>query len=61
MKGETREILDNVNSLIEALLAPFNVAAEYVDRISKGDIPEKITEKYSGDYNKIKNNINRRA
>ena len=58
MKGETREILDNVNALIEALLAPFNVTAEYIDRISKGDIPDKITEKYSGDYNEIKNNIN---
>ena len=58
MKGETKEILDNVNGVIEALLAPFNVTAEYIDRISKGDIPEKITEKYSGDFNEIKNNIN---
>jgi len=58
MKGETKEILDNVNGLIESLLAPFNVTAEYVDRISKGDIPDKIAEKYSGDYNEIKNNIN---
>jgi len=35
-----------------------NVAAEYVDRISKGDIPPKITDNYKGDFNEIKNNLN---
>ena len=33
-------------------------AAEYVDRISKGEIPAKITENYNGDFNEIKNNLN---
>ncbi|MBN1167804.1 MAG: hypothetical protein JXA44_11835, partial [Methanospirillaceae archaeon] len=32
--------------------------AEYVDRISKGDIPPKITTAYKGDFNEIKNNLN---
>ena len=35
-----------------------NVSAEYVDRISKGDIPPKITDEYKGDFNEIKNNLN---
>jgi methyl-accepting chemotaxis protein len=35
-----------------------NVAAEYVDRISKGDLPPRITEEYNGDFNEIKNNLN---
>ena len=35
-----------------------NVAAEYVERISRGDIPQKITDNYSGDFNEIKNNLN---
>jgi methyl-accepting chemotaxis protein len=34
------------------------VAAEYVDRISKGDIPPKISDSYNGDFNEIKNNLN---
>jgi methyl-accepting chemotaxis protein len=29
-----------------------------VDRISKGDIPPKITDTYKGDFNEIKNNLN---
>jgi methyl-accepting chemotaxis protein len=32
--------------------------AVYLDRVSKGDIPTKITENYSGDFNVIKNNLN---
>ena len=29
-----------------------------MDRISKGDIPPKITDSYNGDFNEIKNNLN---
>ena len=29
-----------------------------MDRISKGDIPPKITDAYNGDFNEIKNNLN---
>jgi methyl-accepting chemotaxis protein len=35
-----------------------NVAASYVDQISKGVIPAKITDSYNGDFNTIKNNLN---
>ena len=34
------------------------MAAEYVERISRGDIPQKITDNYNGDFNEIKNNLN---
>ncbi|MBW2035578.1 MAG: methyl-accepting chemotaxis protein, partial [Deltaproteobacteria bacterium] len=53
-----RPILKGINELVEAFVAPINVTAEYVDRISKGDIPEPITDEYKGDFNEIKNNLN---
>ncbi len=56
--GDFRKIIDGVNSTLDAVINPLNVAAEYVDRISKGDIPTKITETYQGDFNEIKNNLN---
>ncbi|OOM74128.1 methyl-accepting chemotaxis protein IV [Clostridium puniceum] len=56
--GEWREIVVGINGLIDALVAPINITAEYIDRISKGDIPEKITDTYKGDFNEIKNNLN---
>lgn len=55
---EFRPIIEGTNNLIDAFVAPINVTAEYVDRISKGDIPPKITDAYNGDFNEIKNNLN---
>jgi methyl-accepting chemotaxis protein len=56
---EFRPIVDGTNKLIDAFVAPINVTAEYVERISKGDIPPTITDTYHGDFNEIKNNLNR--
>jgi methyl-accepting chemotaxis protein len=55
---EFRPILEGINQLVDAFVAPINVTAEYVDRISKGDIPPRITDSYKGDFNEIKNNLN---
>ncbi len=57
-KGGYREIVQGVNDTLDAVIGPLNVAAEYVDRIAKGDIPNKITDSYNGDFNEIKNNLN---
>ena len=56
--GDWGVLVKGINDLIDAFVAPFNVTAEYVERISKGDIPEKISDQYYGDFNEIKNNIN---
>ena len=57
-QGDYRKIIEGVNQTLDAVIAPLHVAADYVDRIGKGDIPAKITETYYGDFNTIKNNIN---
>ncbi len=57
-QGDYRKIVEGVNNTLDAVIGPLNVAAEYVDRISKGDIPPKITDEYKGDFNEIKNNLN---
>jgi methyl-accepting chemotaxis protein len=56
--GEYGKIVDGINHTLDAVIGPLNVAAEYVDRISKGDIPARITDQYNGDFNEIKNNLN---
>ena len=58
LEGVWRKILRGTNEVVDGIVAPLNVAAEYIDRISKGDIPEKITDEYKGDFNEIKNNLN---
>ncbi|MBT0666663.1 MCP four helix bundle domain-containing protein, partial [Geobacter pelophilus] len=57
-QGDFQKIVVGVNETLDAVIGPLNVAAEYVDRIAKGDIPPKITDQYSGDFNEIKNNLN---
>jgi methyl-accepting chemotaxis protein len=55
---EFQGIVEGVNRTLEAVITPLNMAAGYVDRISKGDLPPKITDSYNGDFNTIKNNLN---
>jgi methyl-accepting chemotaxis protein len=57
-RGDFRKIVEGVNNTLDAVINPLNVAANYVDRISRGDIPTKITDSYNGDFNLIKNNLN---
>lgn len=57
-KGDYKKIVEDFNGTLDAVIGPLNVAANYVDRISKGDIPPKITDKYNGDFNVMKNNLN---
>jgi methyl-accepting chemotaxis protein len=57
-QGDYRKIVQGVNDTLDAVIGPLNVSATYVDRISKGDVPAKITDSYNGDFNAIKNNLN---
>jgi len=57
-QGGWSKLVGGVNNLCDAFVGPINVTAEYVDRISKGDIPPIITDTYNGDFNEIKNNLN---
>jgi len=55
---EFRDIAIGFNKTLDAVINPLNVAANYVDNISKGNIPAKITDSYNGDFNNLKNNLN---
>ena len=57
-EGGYRKIVQGVNDTLDALITPLNVAANYVERISKGDLPPEISETYHGEFNTIKNNLN---
>jgi methyl-accepting chemotaxis protein len=57
-EGDFRRIIQGVNDTLDAVIGPLNVAADYIDKISKGNIPPEITISYNGDFNTLKNNIN---
>ncbi len=56
--GEYRRIVDGLNNTLEAVVGPLNVAGDFIERISKGDLTTKITQTYSGDYNSLMQSIN---
>ena len=57
-EGDFQHIIAGFNDTLDAVIGPLSVAAYYVDQIAKGDIPPKITDDYSGDFNAIKENLN---
>jgi len=57
-QGDFRKVVQGVNDTLDAVIGPLNVAAHYVELISKGEIPALITDNYNGDFNTIKNNLN---
>jgi len=57
-QGAYSGIVRGVNAILDAVISPLTVAATYVDRISKGDLPPQITDTYHGEFNTIKNNLN---
>ena len=57
-QGDFNRVVAGVNATLDAVIGPLNVAAGYVDQISRGAIPAKITDSYNGDFNALKNNLN---
>jgi methyl-accepting chemotaxis protein len=57
-QGDFRKVVEGINNTLDAVIGPLNVAAAYVDKISKGEIPAKITDSYNGGFNILKNNLN---
>jgi methyl-accepting chemotaxis protein len=56
--GVYREIIEGVNEVLDCVTTPVKMAAACIERIGKGDIPEKITDTYNGDFNILKNDLN---
>jgi len=56
--GEWKKLAEATNSLTQAFVTPISITNNYLERISKGDIPQKLTEGFNGDFVSIKNAIN---
>jgi len=56
--GEYRKVIEGLNATLDAIVTPLNMAANNLDSIARGDIPDRITDRYNGDFNNIKDNLN---
>ena len=57
-KGGFAQIMKSICDAMDYLIAPLAKAGEYMRKIGNGEIPEKITDEYKGDFNDIKDSIN---
>ncbi len=55
---EFRDITIGYNKTLDAVIHPFSIAVDYLSRISIGDMPPAIMEKYKGDFEIIINGLN---
>jgi methyl-accepting chemotaxis protein len=57
-QGEFGKIVQGINDTLDAVTGPLRIAAQYIERISVGDLPPKITDSYQGEFNEIIKNLN---
>lgn len=57
-KGAYHDIVEVVNHTLDGLIGPLNTTADYIEKISRGEMPSPIVEEYKGDFNVIKRNVN---
>lgn len=57
--GSMKTLANGINELLDAIIGPLMMTAKCVERIANGDIPDEITDDFKGDFNTIKNNLNK--
>jgi len=55
---EFRDITEGFNNVVEAFARPLMITSDYLTKISAGDMPPLITEKFNGDINTIIASLN---
>ena len=56
--GGGRELLEEVNAIVETLAAPLAVAIDRVSAIGRGEIPSRLGEPWQGDLAKLQDGLN---
>ena len=59
LDAEFRPVVEGMNEVMDAYAKPIAMVEETLVRISRGDIPGKIAEHYQGDFDEIKQALNR--
>lgn len=57
-EGGYQELIQGINHTLDSVIAPLKISADFIGRISRGEIPEPITDEYPGDFNEIKDSLN---
>ncbi|MFN7945229.1 MAG: methyl-accepting chemotaxis protein [Blastocatellia bacterium] len=58
-EGNYRELTQNLDDLIQGIAAPLGEVSRVLDRLAAQDLTARVTGSYKGEYDKLKNFINR--
>lgn len=57
--GSWKKIIEGINSILVAIITPIRESSEVLEAMSNGDYTIKVTGDYKGDYEIIKNSLNK--
>ena len=57
-KGDWAQLIDNINKVVSAILAPIDETVSVLEKMANGDLKVKVTSNYKGDHALLKNSIN---
>jgi len=57
-QGAYRELVQGVNELLDAIITPLNEAQSVIGKIGQGDLRQKVTGTYQGEFAEIKKSLN---
>ena len=57
--GAYGRVVEGVNATLDAVTGPLQTAARYLDAIAGGELPDQIRDSYAGDFDLIRQNLNR--
>ncbi|WP_411679037.1 HAMP domain-containing protein, partial [Clostridium thailandense] len=57
-EGGYKEIIEGMNSTMDAVVRPIQEASDVLQKMAKGDLTVAMTGDYKGEYSKIKDNLN---
>jgi methyl-accepting chemotaxis protein len=58
-EGGWRSLVIGINNVIDAFVDPIHTASDSLRQMAKGEIPNKIKQEYQGDFDIIRNHLNR--
>ncbi len=58
-KGRWKEIIEGMNSILNSMVAPIDEADKILSALAESDFTSLMSGEYSGDYDRIKNNVNK--
>lgn len=56
--GSWRTLVLGINNVIDAFVAPIRVTTHSLQQMAGGDLPDRMTQTYQGDFNEIQDSLN---